>query len=84
MIDLSFISIPLVCLLVIYAVMWPSYTLVAALFPTPKVKRGDSSPLVSIVVPANNEINDVFWSEYNTFSVFFIFFKEFLVDMANQ
>ena len=55
MIDLSFISIPLVCLLVIYAVMWPFYTLVAALFPTPKVKRGDSNPLISIVVPANNE-----------------------------
>lgn len=55
MIDLSFITVPLVCLLVIYAVMWPFYTFVAALFPLPKVKRGDSSPLISIVVPANNE-----------------------------
>jgi cellulose synthase/poly-beta-1,6-N-acetylglucosamine synthase-like glycosyltransferase len=54
-VDLSFISIPLVCLLVIYAVMWPFYTLVAALFPTPEVKRGDSSPLISIIIPANNE-----------------------------
>ena len=55
MIDLSFITVPLVCLLVIYAVTGSFYTFVAALFPLPKVKRGDSSPLISIVVPANNE-----------------------------
>lgn len=55
MIDLSFVTFPLICLLVIYAIMWPFYTIVSLLLPTPKVKRGNSNPLISIVIPACNE-----------------------------
>ena len=54
-IDLSFISIPLIIILVGYAVMWFFYAIVAGILPFPKIKERVSSPLISIVIPANNE-----------------------------
>lgn len=55
MIDLSFISIPLVFLMVVFSGMWLIYAFVAAVIPYPKVERSDKEPLISIVIPANNE-----------------------------
>lgn len=54
-VDISFISIPIICLLVIFAIMWPFYTIVAALFPTPKIKQRATNPFISIIIPACNE-----------------------------
>ena len=53
--DLSFISIPLILILVGYAIMWSFYAFVAAILPFPKIPERTSNPLISIVIPANNE-----------------------------
>ena len=54
-IDLSFISIPLIVVLVSYAVMWSSYAFIAEVLPLPKIQDRKSNPLISIIIPANNE-----------------------------
>ncbi len=55
MIDISFVSVPLVVFLAIYAVMWSFFSFAAAVLPFPKIPERKTSPLISIVVPANNE-----------------------------
>jgi cellulose synthase/poly-beta-1,6-N-acetylglucosamine synthase-like glycosyltransferase len=54
-IDLSFISVPLIVVLVTYAVMWSFFAFVAEVLPLPKIQERKSNPLISIIIPANNE-----------------------------
>ena len=53
-IDLSFISIPLICFLLLFTGMYSVYA-VAIFLKGPSIKRGKTEPLISVIIPANNE-----------------------------
>jgi cellulose synthase/poly-beta-1,6-N-acetylglucosamine synthase-like glycosyltransferase len=53
-IDLSFISIPVIIFLLVFTCMYSVYT-PAIFLKGPSIKRKDAEPLISIIIPANNE-----------------------------
>lgn len=53
-IDLSFISMPIVAFLLVFPAMYSIYA-VATFLKGPSVERKNTEPLISIVIPANNE-----------------------------